>query len=74
MFCVGRRGVNHGLLILRPKKLQTFGLTELHDALTEAGHVAVTKNSPNPIDESVLLTISFDELVCQESNDSLTGG
>jgi hypothetical protein len=66
--------VNHGLLVLRSKEFQAFRVAKLHDALTKTRNVSMAKDSPNPIDESVFATISFDELASHESNDGLSGG
>lgn len=74
MLCICSRGVNHGLLMLWSKEFQTFRLTELHYALAKTRNISMAKDCPNPIDESVFATISFDELVRHKSNNSLPGG
>jgi hypothetical protein len=66
--------MHHGLLVLRSEEFQAFSLTKLHDALTESGHVSMTKDCPNPIDEAVFPTISFDKLACHEPDNGLPGG
>ena len=74
MLRVGGCGVNHRLLVLWSKELQAFRLAILHDALTESGNVSMAKNRPNALDKSIFVTVSFGELMGQESNDSLSGG
>ena len=74
MLRIRSRSVDHGLFVLRSKEFQAFSLTKLYDPLTETRHVSMPKDSPNPIDESVFATISFDELACYESNNGLAGG
>lgn len=54
--------MHHRLLILWSKEWQSFFSAEFDDSLAQAGDVAVTENTPDAADESVLQTIALDEL------------
>jgi hypothetical protein len=66
--------VHHRLLILWTKEWQSFLTAEFNYALPQTGDVAMTKNAPDRADESVLHTISLDELASYESNNGLPNG
>ena len=74
MLRVGRCRVHHRLLILRPKEWQPFLTAAFNDALPQAGDIAMTEDAPDRADESVLHTISLDELASYESNNGLPNG
>jgi hypothetical protein len=71
---VSRCRVDHRLLILWPKEWQPFRSAEFNDSLAQTGDVAVTENAPDATDESILQTISLDELARHESDNGLPGG
>jgi hypothetical protein len=74
MLCERGGRVNHRLLVLWSKELQAFRLAILHDTLTETGNVSMAKDRPDTLNKSIFATVSFSELMCQKSNDSLSGG
>jgi hypothetical protein len=66
--------MNHPLFILGPIKAQPFFASQLDNALTKAGNVAVTEDTPNPFDKAALTAVAFNELASQESGQSLASG
>jgi hypothetical protein len=74
MLRIGRCRVHHRLLILWTKEWQPFLTAAFDYALPQTGDVAMTKNAPDRTDESVLQTISLDELASHESNNGLPNG
>jgi hypothetical protein len=66
--------VDHRLFILRSIKGQPFFPSQLDDALTKAGDVAVPEDTPNPFDKAALTAVAFNELASQEPGQSLAGG
>ena len=71
---VGRRDVHLGLLVLGPVEGEFQGLAVLLHGLTEAGHVAVAHDAPDPGDEPFPAAIEFAELPCQEMHQGLADG
>jgi hypothetical protein len=53
-----------------PKISPVAGL--LHSSLTKPGHVAVAKNSPDPLNKPVLAAIALDVLCCQVADQRLS--
>jgi hypothetical protein len=74
MFGKCSRQVDHRLFILRSIKGQPFFLSQLDDALTKAGYIAVPEDTPNPFDKAALMAIAFNELASQEAGQSLASG
>ena len=64
--------VHHALFVLRTVEGQAFRLAALHDPLAEAGHVAVTEDAPETLDEAVLMAVTRDVLRADEPHQCLT--
>jgi hypothetical protein len=66
--------MHHALFILGSVERQPFLMSQLGDALTEATHIAVTKDSPNPFDKPILTAVPFNKLSSQKTRESLASG
>lgn len=70
-FGEGRGGMNHGLLVAG---LVVAKVRILLQSLTNAGHVAMTKDAETTGKEGLLDAVPFDVLVFEKLNDRLRGG
>jgi hypothetical protein len=68
----GSGNMHHALLVLRSIKAQPAFVRKLDDSLTEARNIAMSKNSPNALNEPILAPIALRILVRNKLHDCLS--